>query len=222
MSQIFAPTLRSKDTAGHFRLWTVILTIPPEEISISKVQNNDEKTPLRARFPMFTKTGHARTDVSISWKALLQYTPDGQVDYSEWEDVQQVLAMFVAAPFVEVENSHLRQILVAQDPSYVLTDRMAFAMRQLRVDTLPDIVDGLQVSLTMSWFNYRPYSRNFAFVGDGGGGTDAYLSGAFQEYLDSWINQNLNNPLARKDYPYLRSEERRVGKECRSRWSPYD
>ena len=203
MSQIFAPTLRSKDTAGHFRLGTVILTIPPEEISISKVQNNDEKTPLRSRFPMFTKTGHARTDVSISWKALLQYTPDGQVDYSEWEDVQQVLAMFVAAPFVEVENSHLRQILVAQDPSYVLTDRMAFAMRQLRVDTLPDIVDGLQVSLTMSWFNYRPYSRNFAFVGDDGGGTDAYLSGAFQEYLDSWINQNLNNPLARKDYPYL-------------------
>src|SRR2546425_12935103 len=29
--------------------------------------------------------------------------------------------------------------------------------------------------------------------------------------------------LFRKDFPYLvfRSEERRVGKECRSRWSPY-
>ena len=24
------------------------------------------------------------------------------------------------------------------------------------------------------------------------------------------------------NYLYLRSEERRVGKECRSRWSPYD
>src|SRR2546426_4732275 len=24
-----------------------------------------------------------------------------------------------------------------------------------------------------------------------------------------------------KNYPYIRSEERRVGKECRSRWSPY-
>ena len=24
-----------------------------------------------------------------------------------------------------------------------------------------------------------------------------------------------------KRYPFIRSEERRVGKECRSRWSPY-
>ena len=27
--------------------------------------------------------------------------------------------------------------------------------------------------------------------------------------------------VQRKPYPQLRSEERRVGKECRSRWSPY-
>ena len=28
-------------------------------------------------------------------------------------------------------------------------------------------------------------------------------------------------PMDRKRRPLLRSEERRVGKECRSRWSPY-
>ena len=28
-------------------------------------------------------------------------------------------------------------------------------------------------------------------------------------------------PGSPKDYPTTRSEERRVGKECRSRWSPY-
>ena len=32
---------------------------------------------------------------------------------------------------------------------------------------------------------------------------------------------NLNPVLIRKDIKLLRSEERRVGKECRSRWSPY-
>ena len=26
---------------------------------------------------------------------------------------------------------------------------------------------------------------------------------------------------ARREFEYVRSEERRVGKECRSRWSPY-
>ena len=28
-------------------------------------------------------------------------------------------------------------------------------------------------------------------------------------------------PVEMADHPVLRSEERRVGKECRSRWSPY-
>ena len=29
------------------------------------------------------------------------------------------------------------------------------------------------------------------------------------------------NSVCRYHLPYVRSEERRVGKECRSRWSPY-
>ena len=41
---------------------------------------------------------------------------------------------------------------------------------------------------------------------------------------DSWIQDNVNSSIEIMDgegsYP-MRSEERRVGKECRSRWSPY-
>ena len=43
-----------------------------------------------------------------------------------------------------------------------------------------------------------------------------------QQTLDS-LYQNYAAPntcLLRENYPF-RSEERRVGKECRSRWSPY-
>ena len=46
--------------------------------------------------------------------------------------------------------------------------------------------------------------------------------------FDSWITHELNGypnqevcPEYRKIKGVLRSEERRVGKECRSRWSPY-
>ena len=34
-------------------------------------------------------------------------------------------------------------------------------------------------------------------------------------------NQNNTSPDIFASNKYLRSEERRVGKECRSRWSPY-
>ena len=36
----------------------------------------------------------------------------------------------------------------------------------------------------------------------------------------STLNSELINKIA-QDFAQARSEERRVGKECRSRWSPY-
>ena len=42
-----------------------------------------------------------------------------------------------------------------------------------------------------------------------------YKNGAFYDYVCVLFYETTNIPLE------LRSEERRVGKECRSRWSPY-
>src|SRR3712207_9394461 len=42
--------------------------------------------------------------------------------------------------------------------------------------------------------------------------------------LPEWRNdpdRPLTTEVTRDEFMYLRSEERRVGKECRSRWSPY-
>src|SRR5687767_16012479 len=49
-------------------------------------------------------------------------------------------------------------------------------------------------------------ARGFGFSSGGGGGSSAIFTGA-------WVT---TVPVPG------RSEERRVGKECRSRWSPYD
>ena len=35
------------------------------------------------------------------------------------------------------------------------------------------------------------------------------------------VKQNIKNKFQDRKLPLVRSEERRVGKECRSRWSPY-
>ncbi len=56
--------------------------------------------------------------------------------------------------------------------------------------------------------------------------TGVFLLAAVTDWLDGYLARRLNqssafgaflDPVADK----LRSEERRVGKECRSRWSPY-
>ena len=45
--------------------------------------------------------------------------------------------------------------------------------------------------------------------------------GAFVEIAGVKIGKVSSINLDNDDYEALRSEERRVGKECRSRWSPY-
>ena len=41
----------------------------------------------------------------------------------------------------------------------------------------------------------------------------------YETFRLSFTNSNLGTLMSGADY--IRSEERRVGKECRSRWSPY-
>ncbi len=41
------------------------------------------------------------------------------------------------------------------------------------------------------------------------------------ERYQALIGKKVILPLVNKEIPIIRSEERRVGKECRSRWSPY-
>src|ERR1035437_8764875 len=49
------------------------------------------------------------------------------------------------------------------------------------------------------------------------------LRKAFGSTEETWLRMQLAYDLAaaRKNASKIRSEERRVGKECRSRWSPY-
>jgi len=58
--------------------------------------------------------------------------------------------------------------------------------------------------------------KNLIRVTDNGNGMNRDdLELAVQRHCTSKLTDNLNNIRS------LRSEERRVGKECRSRWSPY-
>ena len=43
----------------------------------------------------------------------------------------------------------------------------------------------------------------------------------FFKTFKNFYEENIENKIADKNEIQLRSEERRVGKECRSRWSPY-
>ena len=60
-------------------------------------------------------------------------------------------------------------------------------------------------------------------IGDSPARPDGTLKvqGQFAYSSDMWLDETLFGVTLRSPYPRARSEERRVGKECRSRWSPY-
>lgn len=185
---------RLQGDAGYFRIGNLVLSIPPEQIQCHKVINSNEVLPMRFPFALQIKTGQSRWDVTWTWKAIMDTSQDDP--FSNWSDVQMLLAMFKAAPFVEVENDHIRQIV---NPSLLTpgasdSDVMAFALRQMRVDTVGDMQDTLQISMTMSMFNYRPYSANFQYDdGTGKPTPSALTSPLFTSYLQTWIQNNLIN-----------------------------
>src|SRR5208283_6097848 len=144
----------SPNQAGYFRIGHLILSIPPEDLVTSKIENNEEITPLRAPYPFFKKTGHSRWDVTARWKAVIDNSATNP--YTQWYMLRQIVAIFKAAPFVEVENQHIRNILMKEDINIQNGARMAFALRQLRIDTNPDLVDVLEATLIMTLFNYTP------------------------------------------------------------------
>src|SRR2546429_8305395 len=53
------------------------------------------------------------------------------------------------------------------------------------------------------------------------GDSDPALQPALVEGLEPWVPRLTVQHLAGTSHWVVRSEERRVGEECRSRWSPY-
>src|ERR1035441_6709946 len=171
MSQVFTGTRKTGD-AGYFRIGTEILRIPPESISTNRIAAIEEIPTLRTEHPTAKRSGHARIDITIQWQAVADIS-SGTQDYSAWRQVRNILAMVKSAPFVEIYSPHVAQVLREKDSTFSDGDRIAVALRQLRVETHPDIVDGLVCSLLMTVFNYKPYSEHFGYRNADNTPTDA-------------------------------------------------
>src|SRR2546430_15774831 len=52
-------------------------------------------------------------------------------------------------------------------------------------------------------------------------GTGRFFDGVLPPFPANKLRQTYTDPSPKRNYVTQRSEERRVGKECRSRWSPY-
>src|SRR5258708_20957983 len=100
-------------------------------------------------------------------------------------------------------------------------DRCVFFFFQAEDGIRDDLVTGVQTcALPIS---AGPHSDQFPQVGASGDLQFSRLSrnGAFALPRSFVGSQNRNWGEAFLDLLSFRSEERRVGKECRSRWSPY-
>ena len=62
---------------------------------------------------------------------------------------------------------------------------------------------------------------SLASIASGGFGEVFRTGFRLPGYRGALAYKELKSSLSQEEYSLCRSEERRVGKECRSRWSPY-
>ena len=210
------------DKSGYFRIGLVTLQIPPEDIITQRSVNNDRIPVLRSMNEMFTKSGQTRWDVIVRWKVLLTDDPSNpDVYFQQWDDLQTIIAQFKAAPFIETESPHLRQIFAQNSPGMAQM-KLAMAQRQLRIDTDPDIVDCLNVTLNMTFFNYLPYSVHFGYKGDDGvTPVNAYSSSEFINYIQSWKTKNLSCKASQPGDPEPPAWKTQVPGTTKFSWREY-
>lgn len=188
-------TFTDPSQAGYFSIGNVALQLSVAGINISRIQNDEEIMTLRAKYPLIVKSGYSRIDVTINWTALLITDNRGNTDFSQYEDLRSIVAMFRAAPFVLIENEHVRNYLTSDQNfagSKDTTTPMAFALRDISIRTNADIVDGLDVTLSMTLFNYMPYSVDMAYRDSYGARVSPQNSDMFANYINTWKTQNLD------------------------------
>ena len=65
------------------------------------------------------------------------------------------------------------------------------------------------------------FANSKAQLVDNEGNVTTELEGSYSEILEMISQLSGNDDKGKEEPQEARSEERRVGKECRSRWSPY-
>ena len=147
----------------------IALVVPPTAISVQKEDLTYTWRTLRTRSSTKIPTGHGNINISVS----LIFTNDRMID------LHRLVVQLRASPFCYVENRYLRETII---PELNMSQAMAFCMDAMQISPLPGASDAWVAQLSLTWFNYYPYSPNFLFreewetewlEGPGGGETES-------------------------------------------------
>ena len=125
----------------------------------------------------------------------------------------------------------LGEKIVPRDIEQEIKDSyLSYAMSVIVGRALPDARDGLKpvhrrilyAMQELGLEHTRPYKKSARIVGDCLGKYHPHGDMAVYDALVRMVQDfSMRYPLVDGQGNFGRSEERRVGKECRSRWSPY-
>jgi hypothetical protein len=158
-------------TSGLLRINDIELRVPPKNIAILKQDHNAVASTLRSQTSTWVKSGRRTISIIVDTYFADGYDARNGVEVSSETWVNQELAPLLIqarkCPFVSIENEKIRkEILSDPDRRRIegLEDaNMAAIIKQIDIEAKAKEPGTFHVRIHMEWFNYLPFSPNFAF-----------------------------------------------------------
>lgn len=146
----FVSDINKISAESRFVINDVTLSVPPTAIRIDRNNVNYRWHTLRSKNPQKVKSGHGNIQVGLT----IYFVGIKAID----EGLRRLLVQLEHHPFVYVNNTYLRDNIIPGS-----NRNMAFTVLDFTVRTEPGLVDTLALDLDMTWFNYKPFSKDFTF-----------------------------------------------------------
>ena len=174
------------------------------ELQIKEVQDflSEELTTLKKNFSTEREKDVAGFDAKVK-DAMDKLSADMQTKHA---DIQKEMDMALAQA-----NEKAAQKVDRKNFGWSLHE----TLKANHADMVKNVKSGKGMEMTMKDFNYSDFTGYEPFVTD-------FRDPILVKY-ESFHYRNVlpGGTMSGEFVKYPRSEERRVGKECRSRWSPY-
>ena len=152
---------------GFFQINDIILTIPPSQIQVAKMNYANKVSNLRTSSDATIWSRNSEVNVNVKmFFSDSHFIPGMEYSWSGFDHLINLVSQLRVTPFCYINNEFIRSSIIGAKKN----DTMIFTVRNINIstasETQPSPVGLISVEMDISYFNYRAYTEEYLFKKD--------------------------------------------------------